>query len=738
MRITPYIKGTAWFAESTIICLAVLSSNKHSECHVIPNPTFSEPCEQSDELKDKLKVQKAILEHNCAECKKPILEELFPYSYALEKASGISKYPYEYEVLNLFDLLVHKCHKGCPEALAHRSCFLYLHSKREGDYFYNGFSRFKPCPVCDMTVCKQLSSDITLRDLIKCTKAYEFAYVYKTLMKYKTDIIQLAARQRVSKNEIENILYNVNKCEFKGKNYLSSSLEFLLLSDGRPSSVNNSNITALCNYIKHARDVNQVSNFTFWKTLVDKCKDADEINHCINLIAENITEESLKNDQRFINYMLFSYIDCVGKNDSAKFLYSFLFSERYFLLHGLSIPASDTVSDIEQRGGLKTTFPGALKILREMENNFQNTAKTNFFRNNYNGKARVISLCISIKQQEHIWSEITPILIYLKRLCKLASSKAVNDTFCNKKEYLQFCESLVLHLMNNRDISFQHNMTLLKICLFYHNRYGTLQQRSFMGHLFSDLEDDYEEYYMEKDIMRNHLSKYEFREMMALIALNCDNTGPVYYKSRTELNENTKKYLAQKLSKCGKLLMHTGLENVPQICKKYCLKNQYSCFLQDLCFNKHLPYCAINKEVLEDFAAERKIHSHTSCGLLPLLLKFYILLNCQTWTENQVLEWCESTNYNSLLEAFSNEKYKAEQFLFVKRHFKTILRHILDKTKEAGSINEEIQAVVRCWQEAYDFENPSIVDMFEALAGARNGFYHANIFYLAHRKTYGV
>ncbi|KAI5151213.1 hypothetical protein ENBRE01_1975 [Enteropsectra breve] len=342
---------------------------------------------------------------------------------------------------------------------------------------------------------------------------------------------------------------------------------------------------------------------------------------------------------------------------------------------------------------------------------------------------------ISAVPFEFVRHEYSSIYIYLKRMYKAKS----------KKEYKLFCDNLIACLYQNvtgSRYSPRNSMTNgianLKICMFYCKKYGyNLHQSSFLAEIFKQLDNGFKLKQEGTIGAENHLTPDERREILALRAMNCNSRFSLEEPMEL-LDKVTQKSLAEKFTSRGHSLRQEGLQIVPQICKKFCKSEQYKRFLHDLCHSPVLPICAINTRVLKDLLKECKKYSRAEAGFLPLLPKCYEMLGCEKWQENEVMMWCVRNNFADWLRSHPDASYEKNRpvsdykYEFVKRHFKTILRYLLDKTGD--NICVEAELVAKCWMVAHGECNNEI---FSALAAAKNGYIHANIFYLLNLKGLG-
>ncbi|KAI5151023.1 hypothetical protein ENBRE01_1846 [Enteropsectra breve] len=352
-----------------------------------------------------------------------------------------------------------------------------------------------------------------------------------------------------------------------------------------------------------------------------------------------------------------------------------------------------------------------------------------------------------------IKSEISIIFIYLKRLYKLKTSANKSN---QDKEYLHFCDSLCKNLTESLwYLSVVQRLTVIKVCFFYNRKYSyIMHQSSFLNEVFDGIDKILAN---SEEHVKFGFTELEFNEMIALRALNYDKAIRLKEKASIKdysttdskecllarcasyysLNENAQKYLALNLMTRGRLLSTEGLEKIPQLCKNYCIEDEYRLFLKDVCFAKHLPNCIIESEILNDLASESINYSKNETGMLPLLSDFYIRLNCEAWQENEVLEWCMGVDFLSLIDNLDKNNSKKCGIPFIKKHFRSILRYIIDSARDDESIEEQAEKIVKCWQAASYGQNNCVVSIFEALAASKNGYFHANIFYLMNRKTHG-
>ncbi|KAI5152041.1 hypothetical protein ENBRE01_2524 [Enteropsectra breve] len=726
-------EGSIFAYNSFAIFDSFQTENKKIQ-HRIP-PKFNETYSVEDgalteeEKKEKLEFQKGVMTSRCHRCRNIMSFKLFPESMRLEKIMGISEYPYETEIITSFDLHIKQCLRKC--STFHQYCYAKDFCAQSESGFFCDKDLHK-CTFCGCNMTIELFSKTALKSLYKSTKPYEFAYIYKTLKRYNGGDISACLKQTTAPTaNSQKIKAKVNKCQFKGKNSILASLDFVMLNAN-----SNNKAAVLGRFMKHSLSDSILDGSSFWKDFVARCKDPDELRDCLMTAVDNVSEEFLEVDKSLYTELMYTCFKNFTNLEILHLITKCMLSKQYFLLSCLrkSSSAAWVSWHLSLQGAEK--LPSAFRVLSFLENNISSTTDSILLDGCIDKRANAIAKYISAVPYESMPHEYTVIYIYLKRMYKTQSSK----------DYVHFCDSLIRHLQTDRlksnsyssRLTLEDGITYLKICMFYNKKYAyKMRQSSFLSCLFDYMDLDSKWESDKANIIENHISPEDCKEILALRAMNCNSRFSL--EDPTELlKKKTQKSLAEKFVNNGNSLSQEGLQIVPQICKKFCKSEQYKRFLHDLCHSPVLPICAINTKVLKDLVKECKKFSRAEAGFLPLLSKCYEMLGCEKWQENEVMMWCVRNNFADWLRCHPDASYEKSRpasdykYMLVKRHFKTILRYLLDKTGD--NICVEAELVAKCWMVAYGECNNEI---FSALAAAKNGYIHANIFYMLNLKGLG-
>ncbi|KAI5149906.1 hypothetical protein ENBRE01_1186 [Enteropsectra breve] len=678
-----------------------------------------------------IKSQKTVMKQSCAHCKKPMNIKLFPASITLEKLMGAAEYPYESDFVSSFNLHVRVCRAKC--LARHQHCSSVLQDK----FSINGY-----LPECDTSNCVRCRGAFfnknIVRTAVQClynsTKSYEFAYIYKTLQKYHGGDIRTSLMQTaLPKEYAQHIKTNVEKCEFKGKQSILASLDYTMQhsSDDKVAEV-------LSRFLKYSLRDSIIDNSKFWDNYFKKMNKSEK-RQCLMSAVDFISEEFVRMKADLYGILMFLCPIYLDTEELLKLIRKCLLSEQYFLLSFLLVAPNISYFQTQRHLLFANNLPGVFSILRIVETSLKNPAESILLKGCIDKKAQAVARCISAKPHEHVRFGFTAIFIYLKRLYKL---KSKGENACrDKKKCIEFYESLIRHILEDfpkLDSPFLWPMVnesmFLKICIFYRKKYRYMMQQSpFLDLIFEKQDKNvniYTSFSSEKKYLE--LNEEERKEVCVLRALSyC--TGVRRTIEMHSIAYETQKLLADTAIKNGRSLMREGLELVPQICKKYYKGTAYTNFLHDLCYSTQFIHCVLDDAVFRDLFKACQKYSRAETGFLPLKPRFSGALNCEKWNENDVLLWCKKTNFIEWLRCLSDSK---AQYWFVKRHLETILKYVLDN---AGSdIRMEAELVVKCWLIASNANDKGCnVDIFGTLAAAKNGYVHANLYFLMNRKSFG-
>ncbi|KAI5151216.1 hypothetical protein ENBRE01_1978, partial [Enteropsectra breve] len=679
----------------------------------------------------KIKAQKEILMQNCATCKETIVTKLFPASMKLENIMGTLNYPFENEIVSTVDFHIKQCPRKC--GIFHTKCCSF--------YCRLDTSRGRFCG-CDTSWCfdcnTSLTTESTLKTAMKClyksTKPYEFAYIYTALKDYDCGDIRICLSQTDAPVlYAQKIKAKIEKCQFKGKDSMIASLDFFLLNHNSENKA-----AILGRFLRYSLSDSFMEKRISWRAIWNKCKDNNEIRQCIISAIDTVSEENSVKEGDFYTGMLHAYFINFNEFEILQLITKCVLSKQYYLLSCLKQISSQFLRNHLEFLTYLRKLPRALRILGILENNFKTTSGSILLNGCIDKKAKAIASFITT-----VASEQTAIYIYLKRFYKMQSKS--EKSFSYKKEYMLFCESLISQLQANLSEpqnyrgfdSLKNGVEFLKICMFYSRRYGyAARESSFVARIFRQMDSDFKKDSRSAKKIEKCLTSDERREILTLRAMNC-NSEYFLYEPTELLGKKTQKSLAKSVVNQGRSLMREGLQIMPQICKQFCTIKQYKHFLRDVRYSVELPNCILNKEVIGDLMEECKNIPRSETGFLPLHPKFYDLLDCENWQDNEVTMWCERNNFVKWLHSFPNVKFSGNNLVlkkhnkFIKRHFKMVLKYVLDKTE--NKICEEAELVAKCWLATVDcdkFYNESNLDIFNALAATKNGYFHANIFNL--------
>ncbi|KAI5151215.1 hypothetical protein ENBRE01_1977 [Enteropsectra breve] len=696
-----------------------------------------------DEKMARIQDQVHTMEKHCERCEKPLNTKLFPASMTLEKIMGVSDYPYKTEIVNSYNFYIKQCpsEKHCT---SHRSCYsksnLY---RRYKEYFHNYDKR--RCFGCKSAVPEEYILENALQCLYKSSKCHEFAYIYKALKKYDGgDIRTCLGHTAAPVANAQKIRSSIDKCQFKGKNSMLASLDFFLLNENSEDKA-----AILGSFMRNSMGDSILNDELSLENIIDNCKSNDEIIQCLMAAVDNISEEHVLKKRIFYIDLLNACHWYFNKTEILQMITRCMLSKQYFLLSYIKQVPSEAWEDRYRSLQRAEKLPSSLKILSILENNIHNTSDNILLSGCIDEKAKAIASYIIAFPIVFMPSDEVYTFLYLKRLCKMKSK--TKTSFRYKKDYILFCESLITHLQKNMLVyqifpwfnPLENGIMTLKICMFYSKKYNyKLHNSTYLAQIFEQLDLASRSKPENAIIIEKHLSLDERREILYLRALNSN----FRFASDAEepmdmLDLETQKFLARNFIDSGKLLMREGLQIVPQICKTLYNEDQYKRFLHDMCLSTEISRCELNFNVVKDLREECKNYLRYETGFLPLNLNFYRLLKCDKWEDNEVMMWCEKNNFVDWLRClpspwFRNNMYKIKiEYTFVKRHFNRILKYVLDKS--ADNIYAEAELVAKCWFAAVyseDFIRDPNLEIFTALAAAKNGYIHANIYYLLKRK----
>ncbi|KAI5151190.1 hypothetical protein ENBRE01_1961 [Enteropsectra breve] len=695
----------------------------------MPEPGYSTEPFKVQVLRSKIESQVKVLGKICPFCNESLNSDLFPASFTLKKITGISRFPYEERSVCTVGLHVKKCF-SCQEKAYHRECFLFRTPKNASGYSLVSFGE---CLECGKVETSDERFSVIMNCLEKSTRPYELAYICKTLGKYKEDLVTVLKSNNTSSSFVEKITKKVKKCQFKGKRYLISSLELYLHDKDMDSFENDQIIAVLCKYLNNTVEDPKEHKYYVWEKLLEKCTDNKKIAEYIMKIIECFTEEHAEKHKSFCKWMLYSYLNLSNRRESVQFIRKYLFSKHSFLFSclELAVPLHQTRNALQKNIRSKNLYTAA-DLVNVVEQGLQKMSHS-FGKHAYEAGSCFSAIPLDEKKQDFI-----PLIFYLKKIMKLAQELESNNSRELKNQYLFYNTLATRILSSNGSLPLPNQIALLKICMFYNKQYrSVIQKSSFLAFLFKDLSFLFISDATGFENLIISLSEKEFNEMIILKALN-HNRKELLYRFDIPVEEFKMKYAAESLASNGRNLMYVGLKTVPQLCKKHCSSAEYKRFLHDVCFATQLPLCTLADEIADDLLVESTNYPVHDTGLLPLIPRFYDSLRCEAWLEKDVAQWCERNNFPELIYTLWNAEGKNIKYRFIKRHLKTILQHVLDKTGDIVSTKEQAELVVWCWGNALDGEKESILNIFEALAALPNGYYHANIFFLMHRAKHGT
>ncbi|KAI5151552.1 hypothetical protein ENBRE01_2213 [Enteropsectra breve] len=697
----------------------------------VPYPV--EPARIASENKEKkIAFQKQVLEKRCAYCNKLLCLKLFPASVSFEKIMGISEFPYKYEVVSSFDLHIKRYGKGC--FIIHQFCsLLSVKNKSEEKKFY-GFD-FSWCLCCGLPSSNIDVSEKALESLLNSSKPYEFAYIHRTIIRYYGDIRGVLEQTDADVETAQKIITSAEKCEFKGKKSLLASLRFYIMDRDTKDKIN-----IIGNFIEYSLYDSKVNHSEYWENVLELCTDEEEIKKCL------LNANNLLNQMTVEKYVFFfgGYMRACARYFSEVELLRFitlnLFSSKCFLLCFLEVALDViTVSMFPELKGLNK-LPSAFRTLNIVESYFTNVDDSTLTKGQMSVASIAVARIITSKPYYEIAFEAMPIFVYIKRLYKLKNRNQ------DKKNYMFFCDNLVLFLLKSYDVDeeaeIEDNLKIygklmvLKVSLFYNKIFKySMHQRLFLANTFEALDQWDENNKMVSKMIENHFSVEERKEILLLRVLNsCSKVNSE--RQMILCPQGTEKVVANELVKHGRLLMREGLESVPLMCRVFSKNDQYKDFLRDMCYSKQLHLCSLDSKIIEDLSRECKSYPRLDTGLLPLLQEFYVLLDCENWQKNEVLEWCEKVNLVDILaDLYQDERYKTVKYRFIKTHFTTILQYVLDKA--ADVVNDvAVLLEVICWLSSLAGNNHKyFVHIFDALSASKNGYFHANIYFLMNCKS---
>ncbi|KAI5153687.1 hypothetical protein ENBRE01_3222, partial [Enteropsectra breve] len=671
----------------------------------------------------------------CPHCHEPLSTDLFPASLILENLMGISSLPYKNKVVSTVELHVKRC-TSCRKGLYHRKCLLF--SMQDKTRKLLSISSVQ-CSSCGKKESRERCLFVLLKCLHNSSMPYELGYIYKILKKYGVDLLSVLKKNNTSNTSVNKIENIVTKCQFKGRENFISSLEFYLHDKNMDSYENDQIITVLCKYLRNTVKDPEKNKVYFWDKLFKKCADDTKIAIYIVKIIECITEEHVKEDELFCKWIVYTFFNNTNRSKSVEFISKYLFSKHYFIFNCL-----ETATAKDREGSRINRFVQSKKLYtaaflaRIVEHGLKEMKKKSFLRERIEDQAWAAAKCYYVIPPEAGTPVRIPLFFYIKKTFKLAKVLQDNNSREITNQYI-FYNNLARSLLVNESLKpLAEEIYLLNICMFYNRKYRSVsQQSSFLAFLFKHLSYLFSLNNKSFENLIISLSEKEFNEMIILKALN-HNRKELYERFNIPLEEFNMKYAAESLVSNGRNLMYVGLETVPQLCKKHCSSDEYKRFLHDICFATQLPLCTLADEIADDLLVESTNYPVHDTGLLPLIPRFYDSLRCEAWLEKDVLQWCERNNFPELIYTLWNAADKNIKYRFIKRHLKTILQHVLDKTGDIVSTKEQAELIVWCWGNALDGEKESILDVFEALAALPNGYYHANIFFLMHRAEHGT
>ncbi|KAI5148090.1 hypothetical protein ENBRE01_0104 [Enteropsectra breve] len=710
--------------------------NVESEMNNFDDSIPSDGCNNTDGVSSKNVDQTSIMARHCEKCKKPMHEKLFPVSFVLEKMMGVSLFPSEKQDFILTDL---HAIVSSNEVSYHRDCFVktsYENSMNRnfGMLLFEGLSGRNPSSLNDEGMV------LIFEHLTKSTKSYEFAYIYKQLQKSKTDIFLLLESNNPDISSIEKLRENIEKCKFKGREYLLAGLECYLLENEMILEQDFSIETAMCSYLKYFLVDSMEYKIDTWITFAHTSRCEEIMRKSIFTIAESLNKDERKRNRTFFEEILYCFIDRCGSLNAKKFIFSCMLSKHYYILFWIKTPSEKHNLSPAQLKAFKTRIPKPFELLSTVESIFRSSTAHPFLSGSIDDKARAIAQCIGFKSLGLKGSDLIMCLIYIKRMYKFTEARGNGNQqlgYRNVKEYLNFCKSIILYLLENMNFIVEAKHPILKICMFYNRRNKhKMHQSLFLAHLIRNLDLSPQSKRMNNGSFYSHLSKEEFDEMLLLRALNCNNCV-IFEKRDVSLYEQADLSLANVLVTNGRLLKLEALELVTQFCKKFVSLEEYRQFLHDICFSRQLPECTLDENILDDLYDRSRGYERAETGFLPLLPKFYTLLNCKNWSEEEVLNWCEKVNFLDFLQEKIDTRCGDSPFHFVKRHFKILLKYLLDKTADLTCVKKQAELVVACWKNVYYDDYECAIKIFEKLASVRNGYYHANIFFLMNRNELG-
>ncbi|KAI5151214.1 hypothetical protein ENBRE01_1976 [Enteropsectra breve] len=695
-----------------------------------------------EEKMAKIQAQIQTMEKYCEHCKKPIITNFFPASITLACIMDTSDYPYKTEIVNFYDFHIKQClsEKRCAY---HRRCFSRRYLSRVKTCFFDA-NDSKKCFACMLIMPEEYILETAMQCLYKSTKPYEFAYIYKALKDYDGGDIRICLSQTDAPVlYAQKIKAKIEKCQFKGKNSMLASLNFFLLNENSEDKA-----AVLRRFLRYSFSDSILIGKTFWSSFLNKCKDNNEIRRCLMSAVDAVSEEHALMKPIVYTFLLYTCLWYFDKTQILQLITKCIRSNKNYLLSSLKEISSIHYKHLFESDYRLNKLPSALKILNILENSIRSTTDNTLLYSYIDKKARAVSAIISVLPFTNIAVEQAPIFIYLKRLYKMKSGR--KNRFHNKKYHILFCDSLLNQLQQvllesknaSRIKSLANNIMLLKICLFYSKKYGyKVRRSSFVARIFSQLDNDFKKVSRRAKEIEKCLTVEERREILAFRIENC-NSSFLLKNPMELLDKKTQKSLAEGFVNQGRSLMLEGLQIVPQICKQFCTIKQYKRFLHDLCNSPEILQCEIETMVMSDLMKECKNIPRSKAGFLPLDSVFYDLLDCENWQDNEVMMWCEKNNFVKWLRQLPNVRFCNNKMVlrnynkFIKRHFKVILKYVLEKQRH--NICVEAELVVNCWLNAVDsweFYNESNLDIFNALAAAKNGYFHANIFYLMKRKS---
>ncbi|KAI5150451.1 hypothetical protein ENBRE01_1503 [Enteropsectra breve] len=676
-----------------------------------------------------IKAQKEMMEMNCEDCRKSMKTDLFPASMELEKIIGASEFPHENEIVSFLDLHICKC--SCKHLTLHQQCASPPKSKKSTDPNVNTDSRYF-CVNCESTVSEIDVALTALKCLEKSTKPYEFAYIYKKLKKYRLDFIPSMAAEHAP-NEIKHRVRNrIEKCNFKGKRSMLARLDLDMMdmnSDSQADIINS--------FLQNSLGDSDPTTDGKVNDYLNRLQPSEETKKILLNLLSVIKEQHVKTKRGLCKSLMYVCFKHFSKKEILRIISKMLLSEQYFLLNTLQT-ATQKKHFFRRYKSLRSAkkLPRALNILIAVENNFKDPANSILLGECIDKKADAVAACISAKPFKSLEFEYAPIFIYLKRIFKLGSKRGNGD----KKKNILFYESLLSYLLYNmvenpkRISNSTRDRTLamlLKVIIFYSKKSNfKLNKSPFVKPLFMLLDA-----YLVKDNLKLDLTAEEHREMLLLRALN-HNTPALLDNKTNELSDrDTQMFLVKELIKRGRSFMEESFSWMPWNDELVYKNENYERFIHDLCYSPMFPSFVLPKRLEDDISDNCKFYRHSDTGFLPFCTQFYMLVDFENWQESDVLEWCERVNFIDFLYDPHIITNKQNKYFFVRKHFKTILKYILDNAGD--NIYVECELVARCWRISATSSFGCREDIFTSLAAAKNGYFHANIYFLMNRKRLG-